>query len=151
MGTSTGLLTAFDYALERSESDSAERSAANKAKSDNEYISASNALAEEETLARANLFSIQKENLLREKLASTKARMAASGIAGTSASAAAFEKSIVKKTEGEILSNDYFADLDLKKLALSGDYKQASNLLSASNSGKGNSEITLAKKLISAR
>ncbi|MDR0367171.1 MAG: hypothetical protein LBH41_01175 [Rickettsiales bacterium] len=133
MGTTPGLLDIFDYAEGKVKSERKSSDAAAKSRQDGAYADLAAELDEAEISARRALFAEQKSNLLREKLASTKAKMAAAGIDGTSASMSAFEKALAKKAEQDILANDYFAGIDIAKLDLASSYKKGENLIAAAS------------------
>ncbi|MCL2439724.1 MAG: hypothetical protein FWD15_04410 [Alphaproteobacteria bacterium] len=86
-------------------------------------------------LYKRDKFNEEKGNLLREKLASNNARMAAAGLVGTSASMEAFRKYFASKSEREMLANEFFSDLDLKKLELELAKKSELSLLNNGDSG----------------
>ncbi|MDR1009320.1 MAG: hypothetical protein LBL52_03655 [Rickettsiales bacterium] len=151
MGTTAGLLSVFDYAKDKVDSKRKSVAANAEAKRENEYLGELDEIETQKILAKQGIFEEQKENLLKEKLASNKARMAAAGLGGTSASFDAAARALAKKAEKETLANEYFADLDLRKLELVSAYKQSSNLLQASKSGSGSAEVALVKKIISGK
>ncbi len=91
---------------------------------------------QKETLnKKKELYNQEKHDLLKSKVASQKAKMAANGIDFTDGSSAVLIGSMERQTDDEIKNNDYFSDLALKENDLKYNYKKNKNLLKMRKSG----------------
>ena len=91
---------------------------------------------QKETLnKKKELYNQEKHDLLKTKVASQKAKMAANGIDFTDGSSAVLIGSMERQTDDEIKNNDYFSDLALKENDLKYNYKKNKNLLKMRKSG----------------
>ncbi|MDR3126176.1 MAG: hypothetical protein LBT92_00920 [Rickettsiales bacterium] len=130
MSTSNALLTGFDLAKNTvdKKAEKAKSDAEAKARLDSE--AAKDAIDSEKIRAKVSLFARDRTNLLNAKVAANRARMAASGLDGTSNSIRAFFAALQSAANEEISGNAYFADLDLAKYDLN-DPSAVSSILAA--------------------
>lgn len=84
---------------------------------------------------KQELFKEEKQNLLKSKVASRKAKMAANGVDFTDGSSAVLIGNMEREAENEIRNNDYFSDLGLKSNDVKYNYKKNKNLLSVRKKG----------------
>lgn len=78
---------------------------------------------------KQKLYEQEKKNLLKEKIAAKKAKMAANGLDFTDGSSAVLLGSMEREVDEDIKNNAYFADLDLKANSDNYNYKKSKNLL----------------------
>ncbi len=84
---------------------------------------------------KMELYKQEKNDLLKSKIATKKAKMAANGVDFTDGSSAVLIGSMAKATEDEIKNKEYFSDLDLKSNDIKYNYKKNKNLLTMNKKG----------------
>jgi len=155
MGTSVSIMSGYNAAKKRvdetnsrRQKERAEKLAAaeayTKARQDEDFLRAENSLKEAEIERKEKIFEAEKTDLLAQKLASNKARLAAAGIADTSGSLKAVQNTLAKKAADEIRNNAYFADLDIRKLDLANSKAAAKALAAITNMGAQDASLVLA-------
>ena len=92
-------------------------------------------LQEDNLKKKQELYKEERQNLLKYKIATQKAKMAANGVDFTDASSAVLIGSMERQAEDEIKKNEYFSDLGLKTNDLKYNYKKNNNLLRMKKSG----------------
>ena len=92
-------------------------------------------LQEDNLKKKQELYKEERQNLLKSKIATQKAKMAANGVDFTDASSAVLIGSMERQAEDEIKKNEYFSDLGLKTNDLKYNYKKNNNLLRMKKSG----------------
>ena len=92
-------------------------------------------LQEDNLKKKQELYKEERQNLLKSKIATQKAKMAANGVDFTDASSAVLIGSMERQAEDEIKKNEYFSDLVLKTNDLKYNYKKNNNLLRMKKSG----------------
>lgn len=127
MGVSTGVVAGVasvaKTVMDIKESNDAKKAATEMAKQEK-------ALADAEIKKKQQVYEQEKTDLLKSKLATKKATMAANGLDFTDGSSAVLLGNIEKEVDEDIKNNDYFSDLDLKTNELNYNYKKNKNLLS---------------------
>ena len=84
---------------------------------------------------KMELYKQEKNDLLKSKIATKKAKMAANGVDFTDGSSAVLIGSMAKATEDEIKNKDYFSNLDLEANDIKYNYKKNKNLLTMNKKG----------------
>jgi len=127
MATDIGIMQGFDMFKDKVDR-------GNKKREQEDQVRANNLLKQAEIDAKSAIFERDAEEGLHSKIAANRARMAASGISGTSASARAYYEAQERKTREDLLANAFFADLSKAKGTLTTS-AQVTNLLDM-HSGK---------------
>jgi len=128
MGTTTaivgGVVSAAKTVMDISDSKKAKKLAKQEALIEAESIN-----------KKQELFEQEKQGLLKSKLATKKAKMAANGLDFTQGSSAVLLGSMEREAEDEIKNKEYFSGLDLQSNDLKYNYKKNKNLLNMKKSG----------------
>ena len=85
---------------------------------------------QEDTIKKKQeLFNKEKQDLLKTKIASQKAKMAANGVDFTDGSSAVLIGSMEREADDEIKNKEYFSDLALSSNEINYNYKKNKSLL----------------------
>jgi hypothetical protein len=86
-------------------------------------------LQKAEIKEKQKIYEQEKKDLLKQRVASKKAKMAANGLDFTDGSSAVLLGSMEKEVDQDIRNNDFFSDLNLKSNEANYNYKKSKNLL----------------------
>lgn len=101
----------------------------NDAKKEKKLMKKEAKLQEENLKAKQKFYEEEKRNLLKSKIATKKAKMAANGVDFTDGSSAVLIGSMERETDDEMKNNAYFSDLNLQANEAKYNYRKNKNLL----------------------
>lgn len=105
------------------------------AKDEKKQLKKEKELKEAEIKKKKEIYEREKTDLLKAKIASKKASLAANGLGTTDASSAVLLGSMEKETDEDIANNEYFSDLNLSANEMNYNYKKNKNLLARRKMG----------------
>ena len=105
------------------------------AKDEKKHLKKEKELKEAEIKKKKEIYEQEKTDLLKAKIASKKASLAANGLGTTDASSAGLLGSMEKETDEDIANNEYFSDLNLSANEMNYNYKKNKNLLARRKMG----------------
>lgn len=105
------------------------------AKDEKKQLKKEKEIKEAEIKKKKEIYEQEKTDLLKAKIASKKASLAANGLGTTDASSAVLLGSMEKETDEDIANNEYFSDLNLSANEMNYNYKKNKNLLARRKMG----------------
>ena len=105
------------------------------AKDEKKQLKKEKELKEAEIKKKKEIYEQEKTDLLKAKIASKKASLAANGLGTTDASSAVLLGSMEKEADEDIANNEYFSDLNLSANEMNYNYKKNKNLLARRKMG----------------
>ncbi|MDR1477256.1 MAG: hypothetical protein LBI17_03985 [Rickettsiales bacterium] len=103
-------------------------------KAEEKRLNEEKGIKEEELARKTKIYKSEKTNLLKAKVASHRALMGASGVAPDSGSSGAVVGRIERDVEEDINNDEFFADLNLRDMQSTYNYRKKKNLLDLESS-----------------